>query len=259
MKKILLIWDEGEAFLSRNIVELLKNAGAEAVCIGPRLNEVAKHVDSADLLVLYANDTIAEDRELQVYIRDCCVEREKKLCLAGYPESIGVMRETLNDSYVVGEYARPFDVKQLSAALAEILNKAEEEPRKNHILLVDDDPMTLRAEKTWFDKKYKVSMVNSATMAFTFLAKNTPDLILLDYDMPLCNGVQFLQMLHAEESITAVPVIFLTGKADGNAVHGALDLKPAGYLLKSMPPAKIIEYVDDFFSRRDNLNKQNKL
>ena len=258
-KKVLLIWDEGEAFLSRNITEQLKAGEIETECIGPHINDVAKHMDESELLIFYVNDAIEENKELQVYVRDCCVEKEKKLCLAGYPENIEHVKDILGDSFLVAEYPRPIDVRMIVAGITGILNRIEAEPVKKHILLVDDDPMTLRAEKTWFDKSYKVSIVNSATMAFTFLAKNTPDLILLDYDMPLCNGVQFLEMLHAEENIKDVPVIFLTGKADGNAVHSAIDLKPAGYLLKSMPPAKIVEYVDEFFQNQEHLEKQNQI
>ena len=257
-KKLLLIWGAEESFFSTNITELLQEAGVEVVRARPAINDVAHNIAEADLIVLYVSDDITTNKELQCYLRDCCIEREKKLCLVGYKDNLSVARETLHDSYVVAEYFRPIDVKSLGAELIKELKALGQAPVKRHILIVDDDPMTLRAEKTWFETKYQVSIVNSAAMAFTFLAKNQPDLILLDYDMPHCKGSQFYEMIHSEESLRSIPVIFLTGKADGQSVHEVIGLRPAGYLLKSMSPLKVVAYVDDFFVKQDQLRKQHQ-
>ena len=106
----------------------------------------------------------------------------------------------------------------------------------------------LRTIKGWLDGKYRVSMVNSATSAISFLAINKPDLILLDYEMPICSGPQMLGMLRAEIKTETIPVIFLTSKGDKESVAAVLSLKPQGYLLKSMPPNAIVEAIDNFFT-----------
>ena len=95
-----------------------------------------------------------------------------------------------------------------------------------------------------FDKSYKVSLAVSATQAMTLIGKESPDLIILDYDMPICNGKMMLQMIRAEEKIKDVPVIFLTGLSDREHIMEVLDLKPAGYFLKPPVYEQIAEAID---------------
>ena len=103
--------------------------------------------------------------------------------------------------------------------------------------------------KGWLDEKYRVTPVNSALNAISFLSKERPDLILLDYEMPACSGPQFLEMLRNDPNCSNIPVIFLTGRDDANSVRSVLSLKPAGYLLKSLPKEKIVSEIDNFFAR----------
>ena len=93
-------------------------------------------------------------------------------------------------------------------------------------------------------------LANSGAMAIKCLAVNRPDLILLDYEMPICDGRQVLEMIRAESDFSDIPVIFLTGKNDKESVMKVTALKPEGYLLKTMPPQEIIQYIDEFFLRR---------
>ncbi|MGN1170020.1 MAG: response regulator [Lachnospiraceae bacterium] len=95
-----------------------------------------------------------------------------------------------------------------------------------------------------FDRSYKVSLAVSATQAMTIIGKEPPDLIILDYDMPICAGRMMLQMIRVEEKIKDVPVIFLTGISDREHILEVLDLKPAGYFL--IPPVyeQISEMID---------------
>ena len=59
------------------------------------------------------------------------------------------------------------------------------------------------------------------------------DLILLDYEMPVVDGPQVLQMLRQEEETAHIPVLFLTGNGSREAVSRVMELKPDGYILKS--------------------------
>ena len=81
------------------------------------------------------------------------------------------------------------------------------------------------------------------------MQENSPDLILLDYEMPICSGPQFLEMIRAEEKTANIPVIFLTSKDDAAAVKEVLALKPAGYLLKTSPPKVIIDSIANYFKK----------
>ena len=83
-----------------------------------------------------------------------------------------------------------------------------------------------------------------------YIADNSPDLILLDYEMPVTSGPQLLEMIRSEPKLDSTPVIFLTGKGDRESVLKVLSLKPDGYLLKSMPRENILAAVEDFFEKK---------
>ena len=90
-------------------------------------------------------------------------------------------------------------------------------------------------------------MVNSGMAAITFLAKNSVDLILLDYEMPVTSGPQVLEMLRSEPETKSIPVMFLTGKGDKNSVMSVLALSPEGYFLKGIEKSELLEKLKEYF------------
>lgn len=150
---------------------------------------------------------------------------------------------------------RPISNQELFFSLCRRLNlnpddvemekKERQGKKRKHILLVDDDPTLLRGLKTLLWEKYKVSMATSGAQAMLILGKEMPDLIFLDYEMPVCDGRQTLQMIREMEETKDVPVVFLTGIADKEHVEAILELKPAGYLLKPPVAATILQTIED--------------
>lgn len=96
---------------------------------------------------------------------------------------------------------------------------------------------------------YEVSESSSSITAISNIAVNRPDLILLDYEMPVCDGRQMLEMLRADPASADIPVIFLTGRGDKESIQKVVSLKPEGYLLKNMTDAQIKENIDKFFKK----------
>ncbi len=68
--------------------------------------------------------------------------------------------------------------------------------------------------------------------------------------MPVCDGRQVLEMIRSEKELADIPVMFLTGRVDKESVSKVISLKPAGYLLKSLPPEKIRKEIDDYFKKK---------
>ena len=79
--------------------------------------------------------------------------------------------------------------------------------------------------------------------AITFLLKTKVDLILLDYEMPVVDGPQVLEMLRSEEATAHIPVIFLTGIGTKEAVSRVMALKPDGYILKTTPRKDLLGFL----------------
>lgn len=131
----------------------------------------------------------------------------------------------------------------------EVMLRGVSEIDKKHIIVVDDNPVLLRNMRNMLQEKYRVSLATSAAQCMKIMGQDKPDLIILDYEMPVIDGRQTLEMIRAEEEYKDVPVIFLTGIADKEHVDAVLDLKPAGYFVKPPMQTKIIDAIDTIFSK----------
>ena len=127
---------------------------------------------------------------------------------------------------------------------------SREEIPKRKILLVDDsDFMRARIVKL-LSEDYEMIEANSSVSAIKKITINRPDLILLDYEMPVFDGRQALEMIRSEKDTANIPVIFLTGRGDMESVKKVMQLKPEGYMLKTLSDADIKKTIDMFFGLR---------
>ena len=110
--------------------------------------------------------------------------------------------------------------------------KVSVEDEKKCIMFIDDDYVQLRMFYEMFKTQYEVLAASSAMKALTMFGKRVPDIIFLDYDMPMCDGKMTMQMIRELDEAKQVPIIFLTGVRDAEHIQAVLALRPAGYLLK---------------------------
>ncbi len=95
-----------------------------------------------------------------------------------------------------------------------------------------------------------MSVAASGTAAIRCLILDKPDLVLLDYEMPVCDGKQVLEMIRSENAFAGISVMFLTGRTDPETVRKLVSLKPDGYLAKYLKPAEIKQKIDDYFEKK---------
>lgn len=122
--------------------------------------------------------------------------------------------------------------------------KKEEQGRRKCILLVDDNVFQLRTLKGVLEKRYDVQLATSGMKALTLIGKRVPDIIFLDYEMPICDGKMTLQKIRKIEEAKDVPIVFLTAVKDKEDIEAVLELHPAGYLLKPPSMDKIFETIE---------------
>lgn len=114
-----------------------------------------------------------------------------------------------------------------------------ENPAK--LLLVDDHPMLRRGLSDLLNLEIDVSVIGQANHggeALDFLAQHDVDLIVLDHNMPIMNGIETLKAVRERE--IGVKVLLFTVSDNLKDVQDALELGADGYLLKDMEPEKII-------------------
>jgi len=82
------------------------------------------------------------------------------------------------------------------------------------IFVVDDSDTNLSMAKEALKDQYRVMTLPSAAKMFALLEKITPDLILLDIEMPEIDGFEALRRIKTNDLHEHIPIIFLTSMTD---------------------------------------------
>jgi putative two-component system response regulator len=124
------------------------------------------------------------------------------------------------------------------------------------VLLVDDNPTNLAAGKSILKDYFKVFPIPTAEIMFDLLENFTPDLILLDIEMPEMDGYQAMRKLKESEDTSAIPVIFLTALSDENSELEGLSLGAVDYVNKPFSAPLLIKRIENHIeleTQRKNL------
>jgi CheY-like chemotaxis protein len=73
-----------------------------------------------------------------------------------------------------------------------------------------------------------------------------PGIILLDINMPIMNGIEFLRVIKADDKLKDIPVIVLTTSKEDNDRLESFRLSVAGYIIKPVDFDKFVEAVNTF-------------
>ena len=111
------------------------------------------------------------------------------------------------------------------------------------ILAIDDDAIILNAIVSTLRTDYSIRPFTSGTQALKFLEKHPADLILLDGQMPGMTGFEVLGALQRDRGTRDIPVIFITGAADGESEVEALQLGAVDFIRKPVKPRPLLTRV----------------
>lgn len=244
-----LIIREGRKYLTTSLIEYIQSYDHKITEIEPDMREIAAVQETPDICLIIVESTMSDKSQALVYLRDIAIEKDIPIFLLGYPIDIEGIRGIITEAAIEEEIFRPFDVKDIAARVNEYLDEKSNVIKKK-ILVVDDSGVMLRNVKNLLGEKYQVILANSGAMAVKYLSLDKPDLVLLDYEMPVINGKQVLEIVRTEQDFMGVPVIFLTGRNDRSTIMDVMGLKPEGYLLKSMSSDAFVQAIDDFFEKK---------
>lgn len=112
------------------------------------------------------------------------------------------------------------------------------------ILVVDDDKMNLRmVEFILSAEPYRILKAASGMEALSILKDEKVDLLLLDIEMPVMNGMQVLEIIRKSENFAKLPVMFLTAQNGMEDVKKAIRLGVKNYVIKPFMPDNLLERV----------------
>jgi CheY-like chemotaxis protein len=115
-----------------------------------------------------------------------------------------------------------------------------------HILLIEDDRIEVMKFNRVLDKlgtKHKIFEANNGQEALAIIKNKSilPNIIILDLNMPILNGLDFLTILKKDKSLKYIPAIILSTSCNHKDMLECYKLGIAGYMLK---PLKFEEYEE---------------
>ncbi|MEO7558850.1 MAG: response regulator [Nitrosospira sp.] len=117
------------------------------------------------------------------------------------------------------------------------------------ILLVEDDQVdtmtVMRALKEIHVTNPVVHLENGeeALLYLQDPASEKPCIILLDLNMPIMNGIEFLQVVKHNEQLKRIPVIVLTTSEEQQDKMSSFNLGVAGYVVKPVDYRRFVEVM----------------
>lgn len=240
--------DGAVSIVIRSLKEHLINCGYKVGTCGVNQNG-AGTIEMLPKFFVVDAELLLDESEYRRFLIDHCIKFNRKIILIGYKNTLQRLEDVCVTNIIAGSFERPLDNQRFLEKMKELVEEFDEKGGRKNLLVIDDSPTFLRLMSEWLENDYNVNVCPSASAAFHMIETNKPDLILLDYEMPICNGALFLEMLHSEPQTAGIPVIFLTSKDDAQTVKKLIALRPKGYLLKNQSKESILSAVAGFFSK----------
>jgi signal transduction histidine kinase/CheY-like chemotaxis protein/HAMP domain-containing protein len=170
--------------------------------------------------------------------------------LRGNPDlaDIPVVMATITDQQrkgmalgAAGYLTKPIDRDQLIA----LLRPFQAEVRRTCVLMVEDDPAQRMSIRSVLEpQQWRVTEADNGRVALDLLAKEIPDIILIDLMMPEMDGFQLITELREKHEWRRIPIIVITALDLTAADRKRLNSGVEGILLKnSFDPAHLVQTV----------------
>jgi len=108
------------------------------------------------------------------------------------------------------------------------------------ILIIDDEVTNISVLNELLQPHYNVLFAKDGKTGLKIASSSSrPDLILLDIIMPEMDGYQVIQMLKSDESMSKIPVIFITAKGQEEDEAKGFELGAVDYITKPFKPVVV--------------------
>jgi len=114
------------------------------------------------------------------------------------------------------------------------------------VLLVDDQPLVRSGFRALLDAEDDLQVVAEAADGAAGLAltrEHLPDVVLVDVQMPVVNGIELTRRIAADPRLAPVHVVVLTNYGLDEYVFDALSAGAAGFLVKDIEPEDFLHAV----------------
>lgn len=247
-KNILVVDDDSMSLKLAQFILTQNSFSVQTASSGEACIEILKSAGSVDLVLLDIEMPGMNGVETLEKIReDSAIADTKVIFLTACEFSrYAAEAERLNVSAFI---SKPLYSVEIMERVKNVL-QAGMASGKEKILVVDDDPMTLKFTQHMLGKAYDVECAASYKEAFVYLANELPSLILLDFMMPGMNGLELLAEIRKIKGCADLPVVFLTGENDRDTEIQVFRAGALDYIQKPIVAEVVHERIKRILSLR---------
>ncbi len=128
--------------------------------------------------------------------------------------------------------------------------------KNNTILIVEDDQTLLFHEKDILSQYFNIITATNGNEGFKMALKSTPDIILSDIEMPICDGIEMYERIKKQPELTHIPLIFVSARSKEEDKLKGLNKGAIDYLTKPFSEQELIMKVVNILQLH-NLQRQN--
>jgi len=154
-----------------------------------------------------------------------------------------------SNAYIV----KPLEILELIRILDRLTDKLNR--RKSRILIVDDDPLITQFYQIALSEEgFICEVILNPLEIINKISSFVPDAILLDVNMPDCDGFEIAQIIRQDDDFTHIPLFFLT--ADNTSEQEIQAMKSGGddFLNKNTDIVTLIEIIKGHVQRYKELD-----
>jgi len=241
LKPSVMIIDDDVEFLSVMKTYLQDIADVELASSGRQAIQLAQEI-SIDVILLDFEMPIMDGIKTLTHLRNLktCIN-VPVIMLTGRNDRYAVMNSLVMG--IDGYLLKPVSKDTLIDTVMEAYQKKTAKGNKKTVLAIDDDMSYLKQLNNFLKDTYHVIMINSARLALNYLSSHVPSIILLDYQIPLFNGVTLMKLIQQNSLCQNVPFIILSGTLDLEAVRDFYPYNPAAVLTKPVEKEVLLAHI----------------
>lgn len=205
--------------------------------------------DLADILNLPKQDYIKDKRTILM------IESNNKMIALSVDKLLGeqeILHKKLSAPFyklknisgittlISGEVCLILNISDIMKTISSVKSNIKLQPVKKFItnnykiLLVDDSATTRTLEKNILSKiGYQIETAENPLEAFEKMKISHFDIIISDFEMPVMNGLEFLEKIKTDEMFSDIPVIMLSSRLDDEIKNKAMSLGAVKYISKT--------------------------
>jgi CheY-like chemotaxis protein len=129
------------------------------------------------------------------------------------------------------------------------------------ILIIDDEEVYIKFLKKMIEKEFgaQVDIANNPKEAFEYFKRKIPDLVLLDMQMPMMDGLTALKLIRSAPATKDIPVIPCTAMSNKGLVIQLAEQNITDYIVKSgnvdIYRKKIVDALMSLAEKKINKNR----